>query len=153
MGHVKAADDKGFGMTINPSEMSEEVIPRRYRNKKGELVTVAPDDDEMAYIHGGGFAMEDKLSDAFGKEGNLANALYKALYLLDFPNKAFGRDGDFRGMGRRKGKSAKDTMMKAIAATTIFDVLKAADVIGDRNDLSFMTFEDGTPGLKYTRRF
>ncbi|MCK5237046.1 MAG: hypothetical protein KAR06_08680 [Deltaproteobacteria bacterium] len=149
MGHVDAADKKGFGLNVNPSTMNETIIPRM---RKGG--PIEPTNAEMAFVHGGGFANGDRLGGLFGKEGRLANSLYKGLYLSDAPNKLFGRNGDFRGMGNRKGGKAEDVMKFSVAASAISDMLKAfGKGLPDNQDLKFWTSDTGAPGLKYSRRF
>jgi len=146
LGHFKSGREAGLSM--------------RMQNGLAHSPAIIKDNpNEFAKMFGGGFEGQDlavSLGNEFGKDKKSSRAisgLNKIGYAL-MPKGINGEGGDVYNMRQVKGKKAEKVMQAALLISGISDMLKAFDKgLGPNKDLSFMTFDNGTPGLKFSGKF
>lgn len=105
-------------------------------------------------MHGGGFAMQDRISRAmpYGGEASAlatANAINKLLYMAGAHKLGGAKKGDIKNM---KEQSGNKRVNMYLLASALADLDKARRPERDW-DLSFTTMDEGAPGLMYSRKW
>jgi hypothetical protein len=138
-GHFKTARD--LGMSV------------QFRNNAA-TIAYDHDNDKKARFFGGGFEGQDLATKLMGDSDAalIASGLNKFGYAL-MPRGLMGEGGDVSNMERMKGRKARRVMQGALIASSIADILKASGKMSKDMDLEFFTFRNGTPGLRYRKRF
>ncbi|MEE9354207.1 MAG: hypothetical protein V3U75_01320 [Methylococcaceae bacterium] len=138
LGHVGQGNRVGIPVKVNPNEFTE---TWHTRDKKKALK-----------IHGAGFRAQDELTRQLGassmpKEASLANAIYKAGYLLGVAKQVTGVDDDIDHIGKNTG--SKTPTQLSLIASILSDIHKSKHP--DRKwDLGFWQSKNGAPGLRAT---
>ena len=137
-------------VAIGHNQQTREMI---YGDDPSGEMTPAPFE---AMRNAAGFSGQDTLNSAMNTpESNMANALHKGIYLAG-GHKLFGgnetyKNGDIGGIAENSG--VPKNAINAMILSTIIDDLRRAAGKGDPNrNVSFSTFNRGTPGVNVTWR-
>jgi hypothetical protein len=148
-GHLQAANEYGYEMRINPSTGTEDLIDMSFCTGKRCRIDRSA---FHAYIGASGFAyQESKFKQPDASAAMIAaNAVYKTWYVIGGPKLYTG--SDFDEMREKKGHEAEALMYTGVILSTVIDVLKLEGYVEDQN-ISFIVFDTGAPGIMYSKNF
>ena len=138
LGHVEQGNRVGIPVKVNPAKFTE---TWKTRDKRKDLK-----------VHGAGFRTQDELTKRLGassmsKEASIANAIYKAGYLLGISKQMTGVDDDIDHIGKSAG--SKTPTQLSLIASILSDIHKSKNP--DRKwDVGFWQSKKGAPGLRLT---